>query len=265
MDKLIFLGTGHAMTLDCFNTCFVVDGGNDGCTLVDTGGGIQVLRQLRDAGVDLGRIHDVVISHQHTDHLLGLFWVLRAMGRIVSQPEYGGPLRVHMHRQLADIARTAVTAIMPPKQIAQLDKQIIFNVVEDGETLTLGGRETQFFDLYSTSERQFGFKMRLSNGEYLLFMGDVPVDERNHHRVQGADWLLHDAFCLDKDMHRGGPAHSSALSAAQLAEKLNVHNLVLYHGTDNNLKNRQRDYIAEAKTVFGGDVYAPYDLDVIEI
>lgn len=262
MEKLIFLGTGHAMTLDCFNTCFVIDSGADGCTLVDCGGGLQLLRQLRDAGVELSRIHDVFISHQHTDHLLGLFWLIRAMGRVVTSPEYGGTLNIYMHRELEAIARTAVTAIMAPNQRAQLDKLIKFIVVEDGEVGSLGGNETEFFDLYSENERQYGFKMRLKNGEYLLFTGDVPLHERNFHRAQGMDWLMHDAFCLSKVSHRG---HSTVLSAAQTAEKVGAHNLVLYHGSDNDLKNRQRDYIAEAKTAFGGDVYAPYDLDVIEI
>ncbi len=51
-EKLIFLGTGQAMTLDCFNTCFVLQDGNGENILVDMGGGIQILKQLRDAGID---------------------------------------------------------------------------------------------------------------------------------------------------------------------------------------------------------------------
>ena len=265
MEKLIMLGTGHAMTLDCFNTCFVIDDEDGECVLVDTGGGLQLIRQLRDAKVDMKRIHDVFISHQHTDHLLGLFWLLRAMGRIVTQPDYGRPLTVYMHRELESIARSAVTAIMPKNQIAQLDKMILFKPVEDGEQGTLGGHPTEFFDLYSETETQYGFKMRLNSGKTLFFMGDVPVDERNYPRLKDADWLLHDAFSLDNGGGRHNRQHSTALSAACTAQKLGAKNLVLYHGDDHDLKHRKEKYIAEAQTVFGGAVYAPYDLDVIEL
>ncbi len=46
MEKIIMLGTGHAMTLDCFNTCFVLQNNRQENILVDTGGGLQIIKQF---------------------------------------------------------------------------------------------------------------------------------------------------------------------------------------------------------------------------
>ena len=57
--------------------------------------------------------------------------------------------------------------------------------------------------------------------------------------------------------------HSTVKVASNIAEKLNVKNLILYHANDNNLKNRKKLYTEEAKKYFKGDIYVPDDLDII--
>ena len=52
MEKLNILGTGAAMTLDCYNTCFTLENNEGEHILVDTGGGLQIIKQLRDAKID---------------------------------------------------------------------------------------------------------------------------------------------------------------------------------------------------------------------
>lgn len=42
MEKLNILGTGAAMTLDCYNTCFTLENNEGEHILVDTGGGLQL-------------------------------------------------------------------------------------------------------------------------------------------------------------------------------------------------------------------------------
>ena len=41
MEKLTLLGTGHALTLDCYNTCFTLENSEGEHLLVDTGGGTK--------------------------------------------------------------------------------------------------------------------------------------------------------------------------------------------------------------------------------
>jgi len=64
MEKLNILGTGHAMTLDCYNTCFALENNEGEHILVDTGGGLQIIKQLRDANIDFRKIHNIILSHR---------------------------------------------------------------------------------------------------------------------------------------------------------------------------------------------------------
>ena len=72
--KITMLGTGHAMVNNCFNTCFIMED-NDRAMLVDTGGGYEILPQIARAGYRLENIHDIFISHKHTDHITGISWI----------------------------------------------------------------------------------------------------------------------------------------------------------------------------------------------
>lgn len=57
--------------------------------------------------------------------------------------------------------------------------------------------------------------------------------------------------------------HSTVLDAARLAEELRVANLILYHTEDRTLGTRKKNYTAEAKTAFSGNVWVPDDLEMI--
>lgn len=84
--------------------------------------------------------------------------------------------------------------------------------------------------------------------------------------VEGADWLLCEAFCLYEDRERFKPYekhHSTALDAGRLAAQLGVKNLLLYHTEDKTLATRKERYTAEAALQFNGKVYVPEDLEEI--
>ena len=84
--------------------------------------------------------------------------------------------------------------------------------------------------------------------------------------AQNADWLLCEAFCLFEDRERFKPYekhHSTALDAAQLAERLDIKNLVLWHTEDKTITQRKQRYANEVETAFSGKVYVPDDLECI--
>lgn len=90
----------------------------------------------------------------------------------------------------------------------------------------------------------------------------------NYKKVENVDWLLHEAMCMDSEADIFKPyekMHSTVKTASEIATSLNVKNLVLYHASDNDLENRKRLYIEEAKQYFNGNINAPDDLDVIEL
>lgn len=66
-----FLGTGNAMAIRCYNSCFTLRDG-DKTLLADRGGGSGILAQLAQAGIAVQSIHDIVLTHKHIDHLFGV-------------------------------------------------------------------------------------------------------------------------------------------------------------------------------------------------
>ena len=78
MNKLVMLGVGHGGVTDLYNTCFLIK--NDkGDFLVDTGGSIEIIKRLKSVNVDILDIKNIFISHSHTDHILGIFWLFKKL------------------------------------------------------------------------------------------------------------------------------------------------------------------------------------------
>ncbi len=76
MDRLIALGTGKAHVTHCYNTCFILQKGEE-YLLVDGGGGNGILAVLEKAGIEWQQIHHVFVTHEHVENLFGVIWVIR--------------------------------------------------------------------------------------------------------------------------------------------------------------------------------------------
>ena len=139
--------------------------------------------------------------------------------------------------------------------------------VSDGETREVMGHEVTFFDIHSTKAKQYGFSLAMDNGRKLVCCGDEPLSLHGEPYAREADWLLHEAFCLEAEADRFRPHekhHSTVVSACRRAEELGVRNLLLYHTEDTRYAERQQLYVAEGQPHFSGRLFVPYDLDVID-
>ena len=87
--KLTILGTGNAAVTKCYNTCFALTEGNRHF-LVDAGGGNGILGRLNEAEIPILDIHDIFVTHEHVDHLLGVVWMIRMIGTAIEQGKYRG-------------------------------------------------------------------------------------------------------------------------------------------------------------------------------
>ena len=76
MEQLYVFGTGNAAVTRCYNTCFAVRTG-DSYFMVDAGGGNGILRILKDMDISLDQIHHMFVTHEHSDHILGVVWISR--------------------------------------------------------------------------------------------------------------------------------------------------------------------------------------------
>ena len=122
--------------------------------------------------------------------------------------------------------------------------------------------------ILSTKAKQFGFTLTLRNGRKLTCMGDEPYNPACRRYAEGADWLLHEAFCLYEDRERFKPYekwHSTARDAADNARELGVKNLVIWHTEDTDLEHRKTRYTKEARERFDGNVLVPDDREIIEL
>lgn len=266
-DKIIMLGTGNALVTHCFNTCFIIES-NGRKLLVDAGGGNGILRQMEDAHIDFADIHDLFLTHAHTDHVMGAVWVVRKVTSLQSTGRYDDVLHIYGHERVLHILHLMCDLMLPKKFSSRIGQSVLLHEVTDGQQFEAAGMHLVCFDIQSTKEKQFGFTATLSDGRRVACLGDEPFSEHCRQYVEDADWLLSEAFCLHTDAERFHPYekhHSTALDAGRLAQQLGAKRLLLYHTEDKTLETRKKTYTAEAKQEFHGMVVVPDDLEVIQL
>ena len=269
---LIMLGTGHATVTKCYNTCFLLHDGGE-YFMVDAGGGNRILGILEEQGIELNKIHDLFVTHAHSDHILGAVWMIRKIGQLMRQKEYEGELRIYGHEQVIDGLQTICGIVLMKKVTKLFGDRIKFIVLQNGNTYRILNRDITFCNIKAEKLLQFGFRIEETG---FVFCGDEPLREELYESARGAKWMIHEAFCLEAECEKFKPhekKHSTVKDACVLAEKLGVQNLVLVHTEDshvrieensNNTKedcNRSRKalYIEEGKQFFSGNLIVPDD------
>ena len=87
MEELYVFGIGNAQANRCYNTCFAIKDGDE-YFMVDAGGGNGILRILEDMDVDLCHIHNIFVTHEHTDHIMGIVWMVRMVAAAMKKGKY---------------------------------------------------------------------------------------------------------------------------------------------------------------------------------
>lgn len=264
--EILFLGTGFAIATRCYNTCFVLRQ-NERYLLVDGGGGSGILRQLQQARLPFYKLKDIFVTHRHMDHVMGIFWLIRGIVKSMKRGTYVGEARIYGHAEVIALLRSSAAQMLDPADLKFFDTRLHFIPVEDGEKRKIRGWDVTFMDIHSDKAKQFGFVLQ-SNGHKLACCGDEPFHRENLEMVRGADWLLHEAFCLYEDRERFRPyekSHSTVKDACANGEMLHVPNLILYHSEDADLRNRKKKYMMEGRDYYSGNLYVPDDLDTIPL
>ena len=95
-------------------------------------------------------------------------------------------------------------------------------------------------------------------------LGDEPFNELCYQYAVDSKWLLSEAFCFYQERDFFKPYekhHSTVREASELAQILNIKNLILYHTEEKNLSHRKKLYTDEAKQYFNGNIFVPDDLE----
>ncbi|MDE6567199.1 MAG: MBL fold metallo-hydrolase [Lachnospiraceae bacterium] len=266
MLRLVMLGTGHAMVTKCYNTCFVLETDN-GSIMVDAGGGNGILTQMEKAGLDWSDIQALFLTHAHTDHILGVIWVIRQINSLIQHQKHPGSFKIYGHSKNLDYIKYSCNFLLNDT----LSDAIQFIPICGETQMTECGIDFEVIDIHSTKKEQLGFRAVIRTDDQkcvMVCLGDEPCCAENEKYIKDADWLLSEAFCLKSEEHIFHPYtkhHSTAYDAGQIAERLGVGNLVLYHTEDSDLQNRAKKYTEEARQSFQGNIFVPDDLEVIRI
>ena len=268
MNRLYVFGTGNASVTRCYNTCFAIEDSEKQIFMVDTGGGNGILRILEDMDVDMSNIHHIFITHEHTDHLLGIVWMIRMIATQMRNGLYEGDLHIYCHQDLPETISTICRLTIQDKFYKMIGERIHLVPVRDGQTVPILKFPVTFFDIHSTKAKQYGFTTILENGQTFTCCGDEPFQDDCIKYVKGSCWLTHEAFCLYSQRERFKPYekhHSTVKDACGLAENLGIQNLILWHTEDKNIADRKKLYMEEGKAYFSGRLYVPEDQSIISL
>ena len=266
MGKIIMLGTGNGGTLDLYNTCFVVQN-NNGNFLVDTGGSIEIIRRLKNVNIDLKEINHIFISHSHTDHILGLIWMFKRMGAFIMNGTVEKRINIYCNDVVYEAIMEVSKHILARKSVEKVLSVVDFHILDDDEKVQINGINYRFFDIKARGTKQFGFEC-IIEGKRLVFLGDETLNVNLYDMVRNADYVMHEAFCLDSEetiFHAYQKNHSTVKTASEVMNSLNVKNLILYHTEDSHGNERKELYIKEEQECFKGNIYVPEDMEIIEL
>lgn len=264
MNKINMLGTGHGFVHELYNTCFVI---NDKF-LIDTGGSADIVKNLKLSGINLLDIHDIFISHSHTDHILGLFWLLKGLSGMYLKGVYTGKLNIYCNDEVELAIKDIYKHLYPDVYVNLINEYMNIIVVKDGEEIAINNQKYKFIDLHASKNKLYGFETTFDNGKTLVFLGDETLHEELYDVIKDKDYVMHEAFCLDADKDIFKPyekKHSTVKYVCERFNGLNIKNLILYHTEDTHPNDKDILYTNEAKEYFDNNVIVPKDLDIIEI
>ena len=185
---LYVFGTGNATMTRYYNTCFAIRSGEE-YFMTDAGGGNGILRILEEMQVPLNRIHHLFVTHEHTDHILGVIWMIRMIGTAIKKGNYEGIFHIYCHDGLIDTIQTFCRLTLQKKFCDLIGDPIQLIPVSDRETRQILDMEVTFFDIHSTKARQFGFRAVLPDGKIVCCPGDEPLNPLCEEFAKGA-WRL---------------------------------------------------------------------------
>lgn len=268
MEKLIVLGTGSGITINCYSLSALLENNEGNYLLIDTGSGNQILNHLKMKNININKLHNIFISHKHIDHLWGIIPLLRYIMQQYSKHNYDEILNIYCAEEIKQIVDMFINVTFHKAHEDLYKKVVKYHFCENGKKFNIIGYEVEAIDTESIECTQYGFKTALNSGKKLAFLGDVPCSKNVYSRIENLDWVLHEAMCLEEERDKIKPYeknHSTVKDVAIVMNNLNIKNLLLWHCVDNNIEIRKELFTKEAKEYFYGNVYVPNDLDEIEL
>ncbi|MCB9133938.1 MAG: ribonuclease Z [Anaerolineales bacterium] len=240
MPKVIFLGSSDAIpSRERENTHFVIVG-QTRIVLVDSPNNQSILR-LQQAGVDFHDLTDLIVTHFHPDHTLGIpalllnMWIL---GRKRPLNLYGLPFTLDRVQAMLNLYDWTTWDDFYPVHFIPISADQL------SPTLTC----PDFTLLTSPVQHaipNIGLRVNFKSGQSFAYSCDTKPCEAVVRLGAGADVLVHEA---------GGDfaGHSSPRQAGEIAARANAARLLLIHYSTRQLSGAE--LVAEASAAYTGEV-----------
>jgi ribonuclease Z len=273
--KVVLLGTGvgPVVNLQQYGASTVVEAGGQRL-LFDCGRGATF--RLTQAGIPIGSISRVFLTHLHSDHVIqlpDLLLVGWAVGRRALPLTVWGPVGTrdmmnHLQQAFAfDIhMRRDVDERFPAAGIAVVSHDIKGDGVVFNEN---GLKVTAFLVDHGVVEPAFGYRVDYG-GHSVVLSGDTRFSENLIRHAQGVDVLIHEA--IDPEMFRTRPdrpdpaivaaiiAHHTTPEQAGTVFRRVAPRLAVYSHAPNTAR-----VLAQTRTTYTGPLQGAEDLLTIHI
>ena len=240
----------------------------DARMLVDTGPGF--MERMADSGLDPDLVGDVVFSHLHFDHAMG---VVELFSRLIVRQ--GRPVTVYGPRD-TDMYIEAALGFAQVNATNDFVRTwlegVSVELTRPGDEREIGGVEVRSVEVPHAPYLECLARRFEAGGRSLVYTGDTTyAPEILVPLADGADVLVHEAYtesCLERmteGMSESGRAglfrgvrgtHSRAESAGQVARDAGVGTLVLTH-----IMPLEQDWelVEEARRAFDGTIVVASD------
>ena len=234
--KITFLGTGAGSSTLRAHTAIALECPDGTRLLLDASSGNSALRNATAVGINLRKFDDVLLSHDHPDHMAGIDFVQfdRALFR-----EGSGPLRVHgSYETLEGLKRHCLATRLNIRDISgdfgrniEGREFLHWRPAPSGHAIELGPRTTAWHFPANHITGASGWRVEC-DGKAVVFSGDTRYSVELANAAEGADLLIHEAFCVGDTALADAVGHATGGEAGQAAAEARVASLVLTHITD---------------------------------
>jgi ribonuclease Z len=267
--RVTLLGTGALIpSVERFGPATLIEAGN-AVLLFDCGRGVA--QRLGQVGVEWDEVDAVVLTHLHSDHVVGLpdLW-LTALARGRPEPllVYGpeGTVAMAQHLRQAFSADIASRHDAVPEAAAIDAHDISENVVYQTDELVV----TAFVVDHGAIRPAYGYRIDYQGRRSVVLSGDTRYSDNLIRNAKGVQLLVHEVAAADAELAQNSPRvrsildiHTTPEDAARVFRQARPYlavysHIVLLGVKDDEVMRRTHD-------AYRGPVEMGKDLMVIEI
>ena len=262
--KITFLGTGAGNCIHRAHTAIVLDCPDGTRLLLDASSGNSVLRQGAALGMMGEEFENVLLTHQHADHMGGLPFLQGQ--RTLVDPE-GPPLQVYSTEEALEALRLLCGATR--LRAINIDQDGATNHVGHpvfqwrptgvGQRIELGASTCAWSFPVDHIPGSVGWRIE-TGGVSVVFSGDTRFSNSLVEAAQGARILIHEAWAIEQDQEDASRrGHSTAAEAGRAAAMAGVGELVLTH-IATPFHFYPQPLVDDARRLFNGPISVASDL-----